>query len=523
MIPDATHPQATYLDRILSVWEKDEDTEALADGSTRLTRLQAREQLFRLARALRDQGLAPGDSVGLFLANRAQTVLTELAVHLLGCRVVFLPPEPGPGELAGLVDQSGTRTVLVDPAFADRADAALARCRSTPSVLSLGPAPGGRESRDLLALAAAQPATHPGEAPRPGLSDVVTVLYTGGTLGRPKLAAHSRLLYDAMAGGAALAPGGDRMLATTMVTHSSGHLVMLHALLTGSTLVVLPEWDAESAFTVLREEEITVTALVPPMLSRLMDLPGCRPGALPRLRQINIGAAPIAPARLRQAVETFGPVIHQGYGQSECLGITKLPPTDLPDPADTGSPLWRSCGRPLPGTQVEIRDADGTVLAAGETGSVWVRSPAVMLGYYRDPERTEETLRDGWLRTGDLGHLDGEGFLYLVDREKDVIVTGPVGGNVYSRVLEDYLLTLPGVREAAAVGVPDERFGEAVRVFLSGEDLDPDAVSAAVTGELGPLYTPREILLLPALPLTPVGKTDKRALRNHGGDAPSAG
>ncbi|MEV0505465.1 AMP-binding protein, partial [Streptomyces spectabilis] len=179
--------------------------------------------------------------------------------------------------------------------------------------------------------------------------------------------------------------------------------------------------------------------------------------------------------------------------------------------------LWRSCGRAISDTEIEIQDEDsGTALPVGQVGEVCVRGETVMLGYYEDPQRTAEAMRDGWLRTGDVGYLDAEGYLYLVDRAKDIIVTGSTSDNVYSRVLEDFLLTLPGVRNAAALGVPDEEYGEAVQIFLAtaeGAEVDPDAVSAAVTAALGELYTPRKTVLLSRLPTTKVGKVDKKALR----------
>ncbi|MFK4065537.1 class I adenylate-forming enzyme family protein [Streptomyces sp. NPDC029674] len=508
-----------YVERIISQWEQDEETEAVVCGTVRLTRGQARRQLFQLGHALRRQGLAPGDGVGLFVGNRAETVLLVLAVHMIGCRAVMMRVEPGPGELAASIDRSGARVVVVDSAYGQQARQAVERCTSEPILLGLGET-GSDVFANVLALAAQCPQERPEAAPAPGTSDVVTVLYTGGTLGRPKLAAYGRTAYEVMTAGADAArlqqpPGGDRALLVPPLTHIGGHLVMLYALLTGSVLVVLPRWEADAARTALREEEITITALAPPMLHQLLDHPHCGPGAFPHLRQINTGGTPIAPSRLRQVVATFGPIIFQGYGQTECMAITSMPPTDLPSLSDITSPLWRSCGRPLPGTDLEIRDEDGVPLPQGQAGEVYVRSPVVMLGYWQDPVRSAEALDTaGWLRTGDIGYLDEGGHLYLVDRSKDVIVTGATSNNVYSRVLEDFLQTLPGVHHAAAVGVPDESFGERVKVFLTpAEGIDADAVAEAVTAELGPLYTPHETVLLPSLPMTPIGKVDKKALR----------
>ncbi|MFE2373715.1 class I adenylate-forming enzyme family protein [Streptomyces sp. NPDC059398] len=518
----------TYLDHILEQWHKDEDAEALVQGAQRLTRKDARERLFRLGHALRSQGLAPGDGVGLFLANRVDSVLVQLAVHLIGCRVVFLPPEPGPGELAALVEQSRARAVVTDPLFAQRAAAAADRSVHAPVLLSLGPCE--QRCTDLLALAAECPAVRPDGVPAPGADEAVTVLYTGGTLGRPKLAAHSHRLYNALvdlmegvsqdsrpAAFPAMDPGTDRVLAATLLTHGSGHLTSIQALVTGSALVVLPEFEAGAALAVLREEQITATMFVPPMLYALLDHPQCEPGALPALRRIVVGGAASSPSRLQQAVEVFGPVLSQGYGQSEALGIAAFRADELASEGARRPELWRSCGRTMPGTEIEIRGEGSTAaLPARQVGEVCVRGETVMLGYYEDPERTAEALRDGWLRTGDVGYLDAEGYLYLVDRAKDIIVTGSTSDNVYSRVLEDFLLTLPGVRNAAALGVPDEDYGEAVQIFLAvaaGAGIDPDTVGAAVTAELGELYTPRKTVLLDQLPVTKVGKVDKKALR----------
>ncbi len=526
-VQETSEPR-TYVDRILEHWYKDEDAEALVEGTRRLTRGEARQRLFRLAHALRGQGLEPGDGVGLFLANRADSVLVQLAVHLIGCRVVFLPPEPGPGELAALVEQSRARAVVTDPLFAERAADAAGRSVHDPVLLSLGPCT--QQCTDLLALAAQCPAERPENVPAPGAGEAATVLYTGGTLGRPKLAAHSHRLYGAILdmldeiareSGPAAPPAEDRdrerVLVSTLLTHGSGHMVSVHALMTGAVVVVLPDFEAGAVLRVLREERITVTLFVPPMLYALLDHPECAPGALPALRRISVGGAATSPSRLQQAVEVFGPVIGQGYGQSEALGIAVFPAEELASESARRPELWRSCGRPIPDVEVEIRAEDGAAaLPCGQVGEVYVRGGTVMLGYYEDPERTAAALHEGWLSTGDVGYLDAEGYLYLVDRAKDIIVTGGTSDNVYSRVLEDFLLTLPGVRNAAALGIPDEEYGEAVQIFLAtaeGADVDPAAVGAAVTAELGELYTPRKTVLLDQLPTTKVGKVDKKALR----------
>ncbi|KNB53922.1 AMP-binding protein [Streptomyces caatingaensis] len=507
----SSRDERTYLDHILEQWDRETDTEALVQGPVRLTRAEARDTLFRIGHALLAEGLEPGDAVGLFLANRPEGVLAQLAVHLIGCRVVFLPPEPGRGELAALAGQADVRAIVFDPLFAEHATALPALMERPPRLLGLGPADG---ATDLLAAAGGQPATRPA-APVLPADEAMTVLYTGGTLGNPKLAGQGRALYDRMVDAVRNAPWlrGHRVLAATLITHGSGHLVSVQGLVSGATVVLLPGFEAGHALSVLREERINSAMFVPPMLYELLDHPDCRPGGFPHMESLFVGGAATAPERLRQAGAVFGPVIGQGYGQSEALGITLM----LPDDYDDGHPeRWASVGRVIDGVEVEIRDEDGTALPDGATGELYVRGETVMRGYYRDPERTAAALRDGWLATGDMGYRDPHGYLYLVDRAKDIIVTGRTSDNVYSRVLEDFLLSLDGVRNAAAVGVPDERYGEAVHVFLATDKddaVDPAAVGAAVVAELGELYEPRHITQLRSLPLTRIGKVDKKALR----------
>jgi fatty-acyl-CoA synthase len=503
-----------YVEHILDLWTRDGDVEAIVQGDRRFTRAGARGVLLRLAGALRDAGLRPGDAVGLFLANRPESVLTQLAVHLIGCRVVFLPPEPGPGELAALVRQAQLAALVFDPAFTDRVAALLDRDAAVGRLFALGSATRGE---DLPALAARGPVPTPEQvtASLPG-TDVVTIFYTGGTSGRPKLAGHGPGVYEGLLALVRRAPGPlmTRFLASTLVTHGSGHASSLLTLMGGGTLVVLPAFDADAALRTIRAERVDATFLVPPMLYELLDHPGCRADP-PPLAWIGLGGAAVSPTRLRQALDLFGPVVSQIYAQSECLGITTFEPADL---AAADARRLRSCGRPIPGARIRIVGADGAEVPVGTVGEVTVRSSTAMLGYYRDPERTAEAFADGWLRTGDLGYLDDDGFLYLVDRARDIIVTGRTSDNVYSRMLEDFLESRPGIRAAAAVGVPDERYGEAVAVFLTlapGARPDPDGLRRAVAAELGDLYVPRDVTVLPTLPRTRVGKVDKKLLRQR--------
>ncbi|HLH58780.1 MAG TPA: AMP-binding protein, partial [Streptosporangiaceae bacterium] len=302
-------------------------------------------------------------------------------------------------------------------------------------------------------------------------------------------------------------------LVCTLISHVSGHFASLMCFVTGQVVVMMDDFDAGTALAVLAAERITGMIVVPPMLYEMLDHPGWPAAGFPDIETVYYLGAPTAPSRLRQAIGRFGPVMHQMYGSTEHGMVTEF----WPGEHDLSRPhLLRSCGRPAPSVDVELRDGNGTVTGVGQVGEVWVRSGMVMDGYWQDPERTRDMLVGGWSRTGDLAYRDDDGYLYLVDRARDIIVTGRTSDNVYSRLLDDFLCTLPGVRQAAAVGVPDAQWSEAVHVFLvpdGGTRPDLDEIRRLVIGTLGDLYAPKSCSVVASLPLTTVGKIDKKALR----------
>ncbi|MEU7478450.1 AMP-binding protein [Lentzea sp. NPDC042327] len=456
----------TYVDLVLNRLATGQEREAVIGGDTRLTRGQARDLVFRLADGLARRGIGRGDGVAVFIGNTPEALLLTVAVHLLGARLVYVPPEPGQRELAALIEKAEVAAVVVDPGFSTRLTG-----------WDLAELPGDPVER----------------TPAP---DFTTVSYTGGTTGLPKLAVHgprSTSRWEALSHTPSLT-----MLCSTLITHGSGAGASVGALVTGSKLVLGPSvFDADVFVRLARDEQVNATFFVPPMMYEVLDHPDC-PG--PQFLSIGLGGSPLAPERLRQAVERWGPVVYQGYGMTEAMAIAFMPATAV----DLAKPhTLRTVGKPNPEMEVEVRDGD-----------VWVRGPHVMRGYWGEPPLSETS--DGWLNTGDVGHFDEDGYLYLDDRSKDVIVTGRTSDNVYSRLLDDFLVTLPGIRQAAAVAAPDERWGEAVHLFVvveDGHELDLHEVEQAVVAELGDLYAPRGVTVVPRLPLTQVGKVDKRRLR----------
>jgi fatty-acyl-CoA synthase len=499
-----------YTVQVLEKLAETGDRDAIVQGQRRISGREARSLVLRFAEALADNGVGEGDGVALFIVNSPQALLLKLAVHFLGGRLVFVSPEPGNPELGAFIAHADVKMLIFDPVLGERA-ARMAEGARVPGVFSLGPCDG---VPDFLAQVGGQTSWAPEDA-----SDgaaVCTLMYTGGTTGRPKLVIHRAGFYERVIATAAVqaskAPD-PRQLICTLITHMSGHFNSLMRLASGEAVVLMDGFDAGVALAALAEQKITRMTLVPPMLYAILDHPDWPAGGFPDLETIAYTGAPAAPSRLREAIGRFGPVMHQVYASTEHGMITQL----LPGQHDLSRPhLLQSCGKPVPSVDVELRDSNGPVTGAGQVGEVWARSPMVTEGYWRDPEATRDLLAGGWARTGDLAYRDDEGYFYLVDRARDVIVTGPASGNVYSRLLDDFLSTLPGISQAAAVGVPDAQWGEAVHVFLvpdGGTRPDLGEIRRLVAQALGDLYVPKSFSVVSGLPRTTLDKVDKKALR----------
>ena len=248
------------------------------------------------------------------------------------------------------------------------------------------------------------------------------------------------------------------------------------------------------------------------MIYAVLDHPDLDRSDLTALQTVMYGASPMSPSRLVEGIERIGPVFAQLYGQTECAGIA----TSMSRADHRTDDLQRltACGFPMPGARVSVLDDDGNEVPEGEPGEICVQGASVMQGYFKQPELTAETIGGGWLRTGDVAVRDDEGLLYIVDRKKDMIVSG--GFNVFPREIEDVLTSDPNVSVAAVIGVPDDKWGEAVTALVvarPGATCDPEALRQLVRERKGAVYTPKTVEVVDELPLTPVGKADKKVLR----------
>ncbi|QIK09115.1 AMP-binding protein [Streptomyces sp. ID38640] len=506
----------SYTDALLAVLARDPSRAVLTtgDGGDALTAGALHDTVHRMAAVLAGRGIGRGRTVALLSGNRPEVLAARYAANHLGARVVFLYDGMAAGTLARIVESAETALLLVDPALHGTARLLLGHLRGpAPDVMTLGeePAAGGL-GPDLLAACADLPATPeaPGAA-RP--EDDWCIRHTGGTTGIPKGVRMAHAPYAGMILHRRMEAAGDppRFLACTPLAHLAGVLADV-TLAAGGTVVLHRTFDPTAVLAAVAHDRITHLWLLPPLLYRLLDDPTLPATDLSSLTRITYGGCAASPSRLARAAEVFGPVLFGVYGMSEAMTITEARPEDHLR-AGPGGRI--TVGRPMPGVTLAIRDADGRDLPTGERGEIHVRSAGVMSGYWKQPELTAQALPgDGWLRTGDVGMLDDDGRLYLVDRVKDLIIV--VGGHVHPAEVEDLLHTHPAVAHCAVYGVRGADETEEVHAAVvpaPGHRPDPAVLRAFVTEHQGALYAPAVVHLVDAIPLTPVGKPDKTQLR----------
>ena len=490
------------------------DREALVCRGRRYSYRAMGEEISKFTQALAARGVGRGDAVAMLTANRAEAVFVQAALAHLGARLSWLHPLGSVADHQFIIEDAEITTLIVDADGYAEKGFAVAQAAPDMRCLSFGPAGGAdtEGAEDLSALAA-------GFAPAPltdlgDPDDIAYILYTGGTTGRPKGVVHR---HTSFVSSYLIAlhgwdwPAEARTLAATPISHAAGALIPPTFLL-GGTVHLLAGFNPEEYLATIAREKITVGFLVPTMIYVLLDHPALAQTDVSSLQTMLYGAAPMSPTRLKEAMARFGPVFTQAYGQTEVTAMgCSLRQSDH-DPDDP-EPL-ASCGRPMPGNLVRILDEDLNEVPRGEVGEICFRSPNTMVEYWKRPDETAATLRGGWLHTGDMARMDARGFIYIVDRSKDMIVTG--GFNVFPREVEDVLTAHPAVAMAAVIGVPDPKWGEAVMgivVLRSDATAGEAELIAHVKQAKGSVQTPKSIVFAEALPVTGLGKPDKKALR----------
>lgn len=483
---------------------------AFQSPSGRVTYSGVADMMGRMQAVLTAHGVRRGSMVALLSANRWETWCASVAAQALGAGVTSLHPLASIESHSFQLKDSRAMVLIADAnAFHDRAGE-LAALHDNVTVLTLGSASYGK---DLFALAEQVGAVSAVDVSVP--HELGTLNYTGGTTGRPKGVVRSNLA-TAQTALSIMAdfelPAQPRYLASAPISHVSGTNV-LPTLLKGGTVHLLSKFDPELLLRTIEREKINYSLLVPTMIYTLLDQPNLSQFDLSSLELLLYGASPMSPSRLAEGLERIGPVFSQLYGQSECYPIAVLPKSDH----DVSRPdLLSACGFPTSACAVSLLDDAGNAVPMGEPGEICVRAAHAMTEYWRQPELTREVQAGGWLHTGDVARSDEEGRLYIVDRKKDMIISG--GFNVYPREVEDVLTAHPAVSNAAVVGVADPKWGEAVQaviVLKAGVAVASEELIQLVKDRKGPLHAPKSVRFVQSLPLTSLGKVDKKALRQQ--------
>lgn len=489
-------------------------------GDVTLTGGQVADRISQYVQAYESLGAGRGTAGALLALNRPEVLFIIGAGQTQGFRRTSLHPLGSLEDHAYVINDAEITTLTIDPnpMFVERALGLLERCPRLDKVLTIGPVPDelSHVGHDLAA-AAERCEPRPLEAVTLPPDHIVSITYTGGTTGRPKGVVGTAQAMTTMTQ-VQLAewewPESPRFLMCTPLSHA-GAAFFVPTVMKGGTLFVLGRFDPAEVLRTIEEQRITATMLVPSMLYALMDHPDSRTRDLSSLETVYYGASAINPVRLREAIDRFGPVFAQYYGQSEApMVITYLAKDDHVGGDDR---RLASCGRPSAFLRTALLGEDGLPVAPGEPGEICVAGPLLAGGYWKLPEVTAETFRDGWMHTGDVAREDEDGFWYIVDRTKDMIVTG--GFNVFPREVEDVVAEHPAIAQVGVIGTPHEKFGEAVTavvVVREGHELTDEVVAEIqqlVKERKGSVQVPKQVVATDALPLTGLGKPDKKALR----------
>ena len=488
---------------------------ALVFGERTFSHAEIDERSNRLAQALVALGLAPGERLAVLLENSVESLDSVFGAEKAALACVALNARHTLAEHLGILADSQAAAVLVGPQFAPLAAAfAAERGRTLPDlrlVLGLGiDAPG---VDDMAAACAAAPARAP--AIEIGPDHLMRIAYTSGTTGRPKGVAYTLERWQARLHNHFLAMEyglgvDDAMLHVGPLTHAAG-VYLFPCFLRGALNVVHDRFDPAAVLEAISRHRIGHLMLVPTMMSRLVDaIEAGAPCDLSSLRRVHYGTAPTPPALIRRALKAFGPILRQQYGMTEAVQpLAVLYPHEHVGDGDEG-PI-ASCGRPTANVRIVLRDAQGGAVPTGEVGEITIAHEGIgRVEFWRRPALMAESVRNGWFHTGDLGRFDADGFLHIVGRSKDMIISG--GFNVYAREVEDALASHPAVQECAVIGLPDEEWGEVVAalvVLRSGATTDEEALKAHCAERIAGYKKPRRVAFAGALPRNGAGKVLK--------------
>jgi acyl-CoA synthetase (AMP-forming)/AMP-acid ligase II len=494
------------------------DREGLVVGGRRLTFKEMDERVNRLANALLAQGLRKGDRVGLLFYNSLPYFESYLALYKAGLIWVRLNYRLSISELTNMMEDSQASALIHGPEFGEVADEI---CNCVPAVkqrIHQGEGPGLEYEEFLSSGSEEEPAIEVSE------EDLSDIWYTSGTTGEPKgiMITHRNILtcVQYLLSDVYWITEEDRLLTVGALSHA-GSVRVLPFLSRGALNILHRSFEPLEIFKTIQKEKITDISTVPTMLLGLMDHPERRNFDLSSLKTITYAGAPTPVERIKEAVEIFGPILDQSFGQAESIiTITHLPKHEhIVNKDPEREKRLASVGREYPGVQVKVVNEKGGECASGEIGEVITRSDLVMKGYWNRPEQTAEALKNGWLYTGDLGYQDEKGYLFLMDRKHGKIITG--GLNVYPREVEEVLSQHKAIAEACVFGVPDPKWGEAVTAAVtlrSGTDASEQELIEFCKSKVASYKSPKKVHILDSLPKNAYGKILQRELKKRFSD-----
>ena len=487
---------------------------AVKQDAREITYADLGAQVNRLANALTGIGLRHGERVALLMWNCPEYVVCDLAAATAGLVKVPLNHLLTRDEVKFRIDDSEAAAVVCDEHFAPMVDELRGECPSLRHYICIGESAGLMAFADLLARGADRPpdatVTH---------DDLLGIMYTGGTTGRSKGVVHTHKSVEAICFSEMLEMDmarGDVLLHVAPLPHAT-QFMLLPGFLRGGTHVLMKKFDPEDVLRTIARQRVTWTFMVPTMIYVLLDEPGLPTHDLTSLHTVIYGAAPMSPDKLERAIDAMGPLFLQVYSQMEVANqTTTLTKQDHVEALRCARHRLASCGRPIALAQVRLVDGDDKDVPPGEAGEILIRGPHMMRGYWRREDETARTMRGGWIHSADVARADADGFIYIVDRAKDMIISG--GMNVYSVEVENVLMEHPDVREACVIGVPDDKWGEAVTAFVvprEGACPQSGELIAFAGRKLAAYSRPKRVELVTEIPKTPYGKMDKKAIRGR--------
>lgn len=489
---------------------------AIIDDDIHMTYAGLYERSVRLANGLLDLGLQKQDRVACLMPNCHQAVEFIMACYLAGLVRVQLGFRLSIQEMVHMIDDAQPAAILIHPAYLGHVQESLHTLSSIKHFILLS---GAQEHfLDYEALLAGADVKAPDVRIDP--EDIASLNYTSGTSGSLKAAMLTHRNFLSAMRQYILCEGfehiGDiRVGYVAPITHAAG-LGLLPTLFLGGINVLLREFDIKRLLETIESQKITNIMLVPTIINIIMEYPGINNYDLSSLRGMYYGASPMSPAKVKQALEIFGPVLFQGYGQTESTGVLSI--LDKHDHVLAQTPEFEhrlaSAGIPSIECEVRIVDDNGKDVNAGDIGEIVIRGENVMKGYWKNPELTAETIKNGWLHTRDMGRFDDQGYLYLIDRKSDMIISG--GFNIYPAEVENVLNAHPAVSESAVVGIPDEKWGESILalvVLKSGQNTTEQELIDFCKARLASYKKPKHVEFVNELPKTFVGKILRRVIR----------